>query len=63
MIQLCDRVLVRAIFALLVFGCLAAAFASSAQYGKKPGAAEPSPSRSVPATEQSELVAPSVSRP
>jgi len=57
LIQPCNRVLVRAISALL-----AVAFASE-QYGNKPVAPEPSPSRAAPAAEKSELVAPAVSPP
>jgi hypothetical protein len=62
LIQTRDRVL-NAICALLAFGCLAAAFASAPQHGKKPAAPEPSSSRPAAAAEQSEMVAPSVARP
>jgi len=63
LIQSRDRVLVVAICALLAFGGLAAAFASSPQRAKNAAVPERSPVRPAPAPVQGELVAPSVARP
>jgi hypothetical protein len=59
LIQIRDRVLVRAMCAWLVFGL--AALAAPPQRAKKPAAPEPPPASSVRG--QGELVAPSVARP